>query len=358
MTLTVEEPKGEDALTAFVLFQNEVNASRSARWPANLPLLFPILMGESPFVRERELRPLVVRDGEKLLARAAAVVDHRYMGHWNEKLGHIVFFEALPGTQQAVRLLLDEACAWLEGKGLSAARTGMGMLDFPYVIDAYEALPPSLLRQNPASYHVLIKQAGFEAEKGMVDYKLRVRPELVARWESALEGARRSGYAIVPLRDVPADHRAKLFADLWNETFRAHWGWTPLSEDEVALFFMLLEMVGVLETSVIAYEGDEPVGMLFVAQDMPGLVALAPGRVLDASEKMNMLGIGVREKARGRGVNYAMASYAYLELVRRGLTWLSYTLVLDDNWPSRRTAEGLGAEVCANYLVYRRNFRR
>ena len=43
-----------------------------------------------------------------------------------------------------------------------------------------------------------------------------------------------------------------------------------------------------------------------------------------------------------------------LELVRRGQTYLSYTLVLDDNWPSRRTAERLGAYVCANYMVYRR----
>jgi hypothetical protein len=32
--------------------------------------------------------------------------------------------------------------------------------------------------------------------------------------------------------------------------------------------------------------------------------------------------------------------------------------VLDDNWPSRRTAEKLGAHICANYMVYRRNFTR
>ena len=65
----------------------------------------------------------------------------------------------------------------------------------------------------------------------------------------------------------------------------------------------------------------------------------------------------MREPARGRGVNLAMSSYGFLELVRRGATYLSYTLVLDDNWPSRRTAEKLGAFVCANYVAYRRNFR-
>ena len=57
-------------------------------------------------------------------------------------------------------------------------------------------------------------------------------------------------------------------------------------------------------------------------------------------------------------MNLAMASYAYLELVRGGATHLSYTMVLDDNWPSRRTAQKLGAEIRANYVTYRRTLGR
>jgi hypothetical protein len=53
-----------------------------------------------------------------------------------------------------------------------------------------------------------------------------------------------------------------------------------------------------------------------------------------------------------------MAARTYLELVKPGAKHLSYTLVLDDNWPSRRTGEKLGGYVCANYVTYRRNFRR
>jgi hypothetical protein len=97
--------------------------------------------------------------------------------------------------------------------------------------------------------------------------------------------------------------------------------------------------------------------MLFVVPEVTATAIINPGRVLKDSEKLNTLGIGVRESARGQGVSLAMAAYAYLELVRRGAKYLSYTLVFDDNWPSRRTAEKLGAFVCANYIVYRRNLR-
>ena len=91
---------------------------------------------------------------------------------------------------------------------------------------------------------------------------------------------------------------------------------------------------------------------------LTGQSPFAEGREIQPEERLNILGIGVRERARGRGVNYAMAGKSYLELAQRGWTHLSYTLVLDDNWPSRRTGEGLGCSVCANYLAYRRNFRR
>jgi hypothetical protein len=358
VAIRIETPEGQDALTEFVLFHDRVYASHPARWSAFVPLELPILLGESPFAEGRRLRPFVAREGGAIVARVVAVVDSRYNRKWRERLGHVVMFEALPGRGEAVRLLLDAACDWLATEGTEAARAGFGMLEFPFLIDAYDVLPPPFVRQNPAYYHALLKDAGFETEKGLVDYKIRVRPELVTRWESALEAARRAGYTLVPLREVPATRRVAEFTELLADTFKTHWGFTPFSEGETALLAESLAPVGMLDLSLIAYEGTRSVGVLWVLPDISVTAALAPDHVLSAAEKLNFLGIGVREVARGRGVNMAMAGHAYLELVRRGAEYLSYTIVLDDNWPSRRTAVKLGAEVCASYVVYRRNFRR
>ena len=358
MAIRIETPEGTDALTEFLTFHDEVYASRGARWTAMVPFQLPILAGEGPFMRDRTLRPFVARDAGKVVARVVALIDERYQRHWNEKCGHVVMFEALPDTREAVRLLMDAACEWLEAKGTIAARAGMGMLEFPFVVDETEVLPPAFMRQNPLYYQSLLKDAGFETEKGLVDYRITVRPELVARWESALEAARRSGFEIKNLKDVPDARRAKEFTTIWNETFRTHWGYTPFSEDEITQLLGMLEPIGMLDTSIVAYQNGQPMGVLWIMPDTSFLATCAPGRALRDVEKVNFLGIGVREAARGRGLNLAMAANAFLEFVRRGYTHLSYTLVLDDNWPSRRTAEKLGATVCANYLAYRRNFRR
>ena len=357
MAITIETPKGEDALTEFVTFHDVVYQSHDARWTSFLPLELPILTGESPFARGRRMRPFLARESGKTVARVLAVIDERYQKHWNDpKLGHTSMFEALPGTREAVRRMMDEARDWLASQGAEAARAGFGMMEFPFVIDAYEPLPPPFVKHNPPYYHGLLKDAGYESEQGWVDYKIRVTPELVARWESALEAARRGGYSIVPLSGIDPAKRIRLFTEIWNETFAKHWGYSPFIAEEVELLFGSMEPTGVLDTSVFAYQGDEPGGVLWVVPDISMTAALAPGREIRENEKLNLLAIGVRAAARGRGINLAMSAYSYLELVRRGQTYVSYTLVLDDNWPSRRTGEKLGGEVCASYLVYRRNF--
>lgn len=356
--IRVEVAEGRAALTEFLEFHDRVYASRDVFRPEFQLLLLPVLEGGSPFCAERRMRAFVAREGGQIAARALAVLDARYNRHWDERLGHVVWFEAMPASRDATRALMDSACEWLAAGGAEAARAGMGLFEFPFVIDDYESLPPIGVRYNPPYYHSLLKDAGFETEQGWVDYKIEVHPELVARWEGGLEAARRAGFEIVPLRDVEPAKRIREFTATHNETFRSHWGFTPFRDEELGLLLDLQAPLGALDTSLLAYRDGEPLGMLWVAPETSAFATYRPGRVLRESEKLNFLGIGVREKARGRGVNLAMAAYSYLELVRRGAKFLSYTLVLDDNWPSRRTAEKLGAFVCADYVTYRRNFRR
>ena len=356
LSIKIENPSGEEALTEFILFQNRVYEYRSARWAAAAAVQIPVLSGDGPFAADRIIRPFTARIDGRLVARAAAIIDRRYQRHWNEALGHIVMFEAMPGTGESVTAMLDQASEWLKGQGAIAARAGYGLLEFPFVIDDYESLPPDIARQNPSYYHALLKNAGFETEQGWVDYKIAVTPELIARYENALAACRAAGFEIVALKDIPASRRLRDFESTWNNAFARHWGATPFTTEELAYLFEFFAMTGALETSVLAYRDGQPVGALMVTPPNSAGAILKPGRKLADREKLNFLGIGVLEKARGQGVNLGMAAYSYLNLIKKGSKYLSYTLVLDDNWPSRRTAEKLGAKVCANYITYRRNF--
>ena len=355
-SVNIDEVSGDEELGEFCLFADQVNSARSVYWPAIPDMQLPLLKGEGPGAVGRQALPLVARSEGKIVARATAVLDQRYIDHWDEPLGHVVMFEALPDTTQAVRALLNEACGWLKGHRLEAVRTGMGpAFDLPYLLDSYDVLPPISTRQNPSYYHSLLKEARFEAEKGWVDYKIEVTAELIQRWEHMVRAAESAGIRAATLSELDDQTRVSHFASVWEEAFARHWGVSPQSEEEWEELFAFIGPMGAYDMSVIAYEDEEPVGAVLGIPDLSMLAIRASGRELRPDERLNMLGIGVREVARGRGVNLAIAARSYLEHVKRGNTHLSYTMVLDDNWPSRRTAEKLGARVCANYLVYRRS---
>lgn len=357
MAITIEVPRSRAELAAFVDFHDAVYAGRRARWAPEPAIELPLLTGESPFAADRRLEPYVAREGGRIVARAVAAIDERYDRLWHEDLGHILLYEALPGAARASRELLDAACDWLAQNGARAARAGFGVFDFPFATDAYDVLPPSVLRQNGPCYHRFLADAGFAVEQGFVDYKIEVTPQLVARWEGACEAGRRAGFEILRFRDVPFERRAPDLHLVWDDAFRHHWGYTPFSEDELSLVIASLTPAGMLDCSLLAYRDGEPLGALWLVPETSAQALLAPGGTLAPEEKLNVLAIGVREPARRQGLNLAMAAQGYLELVRRGARFLSYTLVLDDNWPSRRTAEKLGAAVCARYVAYRRELR-
>ena len=352
--ISIEEVRGETQLRELCLFADEVNAAqRSAFWPAIPDLQLPTLQSQGPGAEDHRCLPLSARLGGRTVARAVAVVDQRYIDHWDEPLGHVTMFEALPDTTETVRALMNEACSWLRSQGLEAARTGFGPLrDFPYLLDAYEPLPPISTRQNPAYYHTLLKEARFEAEKGWVDYKIEVTTERIKLWEHMVRAAEAAGFQVNTFSELGDPPPIAEFASVWEEAFSRHWGMTPQLVEEWQELFGFLGPLGAYDVSVLAYAGDQPVGALL---GIPDLSMMASGRELRPDEQLNLLGIGVRGVARRRGLNLALAARSYLELVKKGNRYLSYTMVLDDNWPSRRTAEKLGASICANYLVYRRN---
>jgi hypothetical protein len=178
---TIDTASGPEELTEFLLFAERINERSGAWWPVIVPMNLPMLMGEGPSAAGRTFLPLVARRDGEIVARVLALVDQRYLDHWSEPLGHTSMFEALPGTQDAVRALMHEACAWLWEQGVVAARAGFGVGDFPFLIEANDTLPPVLLRQNPVYYHTLLKEAGFESERGWVDYKIEVTDEIVQR---------------------------------------------------------------------------------------------------------------------------------------------------------------------------------
>ena len=353
-------------LERYVDFARDVYRENSYWVPPDKHHLMALLGGNSGFGPQSNIQPFAVEDGNRILATVAAFTDEDYNRHWNEKLGHVLFFEALPNQDAAVQALMNEACEWLREHDCDAARLSLlPGVQLPLTIDAYDSVPTCFHTYNPPYYHSYIKNAGFVTERGVVQYQVEFTPEVAERYRDMVQRASESGIVVRSWNFDDLETETATFAALGNETFSAHWGFMPLPEEVMRGFtvesrdFLIPEFMGFAEA-----EG-RPVGFVYSVPDLNQ--ALHPMRDKALEEHFSefqdrfqqidhgaLLIIGVKNEFRGRGINLALAAHSYLGMIDHGYKRASYTVVLDDNWPSRRTAEKLGARVTRSFIVYRR----
>ncbi|MGH7814414.1 MAG: hypothetical protein ACREQI_10500 [Candidatus Binataceae bacterium] len=358
-SIRIERPRGLHQFEEFARLPFLVYRGRDAWWPPDIRNEIALLSEKSPLSRHLEIEPLCVRAAGRIVARSIAVVNRRYIEHWNEPLGHLISFETLEGYDAAVAAMLDAAAGWLRERGMRAVRSGFAaFLDYPYAIDNYEALSSFLLRGNPPSYHRHLKNAGFVTEKGQVDFTIPLAREILDRYRT-IAAANPAGIEVRSWREFGFAGAIGAWTAVTNAAFDRHWGWNPVTREEVRPMLAPLEATPVADLSMIAVRNGEAIGAVFSVPDLsPALVRLTPGTRLDPERgggtRGALINIGVIERERGHGAAMAMAARSFLAMAAQGMRYAGYTLVLDDNWASRRTAAALGARITGNFVTYRR----
>jgi hypothetical protein len=358
--IRVERPSSNEQLEQFARLPFQVYDHREAWWPPDVQNEIDLLARRSLLASYLEIEPFCAWREGKLVARVTAIVNRRYIEHWHEPLGQLIHFEALDDEDDAVAAILAESVRWLRERGMRIARSGFAaFLDYPYAIDNYGSFPSFLLRGNPPSYHRYFKDAGFVTEKGQVDYTAPLSAEMITRYRAMAESTSAAGVTIRSWREFGFLAAIDAWTDVTNSAFDRHWGWNPVTRAEVRPMLTTLWETPVADLSMLAAIGNEVVGAVFSVPDLsPALARVRKGVNLDPERgggtRGALINIGVLEKARGRGIALAMAARSYLAMSSRKMRFAGYTLVLDDNWASRRTARSLGAHVTGNFVTYRR----
>ncbi|MGH9510178.1 MAG: GNAT family N-acetyltransferase [Terriglobales bacterium] len=314
--------------------------------------LLEMIGGTAPQASHCRIQPFWAEAGGRVAATVTAVVDDAFNRHWNQRAGQLLFFEALPDAGKASGALLDTACKWLAERECQFARLSfLYGWQLPHTIDAYDVPPTFAHTYNPAYYHGFIKSAGFFSEKGQAEYRVQFDRALADRYREMVERAERTGVRLRSWDFSQLERETEAFTAIVNQTFAAHWGAPQFTVAEMSGLTIGLKEFLVPEFTAFAEVEGEVAGAVF---SLPDLNQAARGEEINQGV---LLVIGVDAAHRGKGFNLALAARSYLAMMERGYRSASYTIVLDDNWPSRRTAEKLGAHVARNFMVYRRDLR-
>lgn len=363
--MMLRELHSPDELRESMAFAAEVYRDIPAWVPPDEHQLVAQVSGQAFGRAHARIQTFRIEDHGRILATATGVVDDLFNTHWRDAVGHVLFFEALPGHEAASRALLDATCDWLKRQGCTAARVGfLYGWQLPLTIDAYDEVPTAFHSINPPYYHRYIKDAGFATECGAVEYMIDFTPELAARYEQMVASSVSRGVVMRPWRLSEPKADAELFSRIYNATFSAHWGAPPFTVEDCEDLITELGPVTPTDFTAFAETSGETTGAVLAVPDINQVLhrfrdggptgAEAFAAALDTIDHGVLISISVLEQARGTGLNLAMAARVYLAMMARGYRSASYTTVLDTNRRSRRTAEKLGGRIRRNFVVYRR----
>ncbi|MBI1895426.1 MAG: GNAT family N-acetyltransferase [Acidobacteria bacterium] len=349
----VRAVEGRPEAQAYLDFAREIYDGNACWVEAPREEMLAVLCREIPQSVHCRIQPFWAERGGRIQATVTAVRDDAFNRHWGEEAGHLLFFEARTGADAEARILLDAACDWLRNEGCRYARLSfLYGWQLPLTIDCYDEPPTLFHTYNPPGYHRMIKDSRFYTEKGMVEYRVTFDEGLARQYREAVDRAGAAGVRLRSWDFLRLREEAGRFLENYRDTFSNHWGAPQFTLEEVAGLFAESKDHMNPEFNVFAEADGELVGVVW---SLPDLNQLMCGREVDHGM---LLSIGVSERMRGKGVNVAMGAKSYLAMIDAGYKSASYTLVLDDNWPSRRTAEKLGCRVARNYVVYRRELVR
>jgi GNAT superfamily N-acetyltransferase len=303
------------------------------------------------------------------VGRIAAVENTLHNEYHRDQVGFFGQFESVddPGVAGA---LLEAAAAWLHRRGLTMIR---GPVNFSLneesglLVDGFEDPPAILMTYNPPYYRGLLEGWGMTQAKDLWAWVGDRSVFEERRFRTLDRVIRRSGAAVqvrgLDMRDFPAE--VDLVRSLYNRAWKDNWGFTPMTDAEVAHMARGLKPIIDPELALIGLVDGEPAGFALSLPDVNQALKPLNGRLFPFGflrflhgrkhiDRVRIITLGVLPEHRRTGLD----ALFYLETFRRA-TAKGYhgesSWVLEDNTLMNRALSKMGFRIYKTYRIYEKS---
>lgn len=338
-------------------------------WIAPLKMEQKKLIDEdkNPFFENAEIALFLVEEGEELKGRIAAIIDHRYNEHHNDKTGFFGFFECVD-DQTVANLLLKVASDWLRERGrtkmMGPANPSM-MDEVGILVEGFEYDPSIMMPYHKAYYDKLIKNAGLSKAMDMYAFRVTQGTVNLDRMYRAEELVRRR-IRRLDIREIDLknlDQEVQIVRHIYNKAWSGNWGFIPLNEEELEDLAKDLKLILDPKVAHIAEVDGEPVAFSIGLPDLNQALKHMDGtlfptgifKLLWYRRKINRIRtalMGVLPEYQGKGIDALLHKEAIINGKEVGYKSSELSWVLESNKGMISVAEKIGARREKTYRMY------
>lgn len=329
--------------------------------PLKEEVAFKLNTEEHPYYQHSDLQVFLAVQSGQVVGRIAACVNHNHNAYHQQQTAFFGFFECVDDHSVAAALF-DAAQNWARIQGCNRLLGPFSMSideEVGFLFEGYDSKPVMQMPYNPPYYHDLCLEQGFSKAKDLYAWRKAFEDRPV----SMPENLSRLGCVLRPLR--PAELAAELdqIMEIYNTTFTRHWGYVPLTREEIRQMHDDLKEVLDPELVMFAEINGRVAGFGIALPNYNEVLDKLNGRLgvigvlkfLWWKRKIRSVRtfvVGVAEEYRTSG----LAFYMQQEFVRLGYQlgydWYELSWTLEDNHAVNGMIRKTGSEQYKTYRIY------
>ncbi len=358
-------------LAAFVklpgrLYSNERN------WVA--PLQFErrqfLDRSKNPYFHHARAEYFLAERAGKVVGRITAQVDERFQEVQKSRAGHFGFFECERDAEVAAALVAA-AQAWLTAQGCD---TMVGPQDFTMndecglLVEGHERPPIVGTGWHHPYYQELLEGAGLSKAMDLYMWELHIEGRekvLPIIWELAAKLEPEHGITIRHASKRHLDAEMRRFVSIYNVAWERNWGFSPLTEAEIAHAAKTLKPILDENWMMFAEKDGEAVGVAVTVPDFNQVLHRIDGRLLPFGwvkllrhrkdiDRVRVGFLGVRPEWQHAGVAAGLYKEHFDMAAVTPQSWGEMGWILETNDAMNRAMEAMGGRIVRRYRLYER----
>lgn len=325
---------------------------------------------KNPFFDHARGRAWVARRGNGIVGRISAQIDQLHLDQHRDSTGYFGLIEAEdnPATFSA---LFAAAENWLRDNGMTRVRGPYNLSsneECGLLVDGF-ATPPAIMMGHARPYYgAHIEAAGYRQAKDLLAYT--IRPDFEA--PKVMRRLAQTVGANVKVRCLRRRHikeDLEVLRDIFNDAWSNNWGFVPFTQSEFLDAGSMLTRLADDDFMQIAELDNRPVAMIFAMPNINEIIRDLNGRLLPLgwakllwrlkvsyprSARIPLMGVRreYQHQRLGPALAFLVIDAVRQALIRRGITAVELSWILEDNSGMRNIIETIGGVAYKRYRIY------
>jgi ribosomal protein S18 acetylase RimI-like enzyme len=322
---------------------------------------------KNPMLDHCDYALFLLLDGDRVLGRVSAFIDHLALEAWRARVGLFGSYECVDDGA-ASQHLLEAARVWLKERGMASMRGpwSFASQEWGLVVEGFTPPPVILAPHNPDYYNLHMRSFGLQKVKDLLVYYVDESegyqiPERYLKLTDRVQ--KRYGVTVRAVDMRRLEEELVTIVDVINRSIADNWGFYPVTQAEARAIARDMQQILNPDIVLIAEGPDgEAIGFALAIPDVNVILHRLNGRLfpfgwlrlllgVSRLRQYRMWGLGVVPAYQGKAVDALLYRHTY-EVLQSQQVRMEINYVLEDNVRMNNAIQRLGGKPLRRYRVY------